>query len=657
MARLTIPDEQTFATFTVVTSTTVFPITFSLFAKADLTVLVDDVALDQSAFTFTGTLLEGGGYDGGTVTLNTAVDDVTVRIERNVAPARTSNFAPASSVPVQSVDQALNRLTANAQDLERKKITTPTFDRAGKFLAFDGDGEPVAASGTGADLGLRSDLVSSSGSSLVGFLQAGTGAVTRTGQAKMRDFVSAFDFIPVALHAGIQASTETTLLTTYLQAALDSGASKIVFPAGKYYTGSLVLPNWIELEGIGYTPTIGGDDRPVELRFSLTSGIGLDCNACPTIKGIWLQNAGGSYNEGTATLSGTTAIAIRLSENAVIEDCGWSLWYECIRTGANTFYGSFVRPHFNRCTFGFYSVDNSPFNLNIFDPKSVLTQYFLSGSGTAYARNTKVIGGSIEGYTSVASHFLDISFFGTYFETISARSGALAFDPGVNGCSISLFGVLAYMDYTARFVNMSGLTGVSLVSQGTVFTGIAPSGAYCYLLPTSGDVCLMGDKFEPTFANDVYYVDSLTNANKFQIKLPRLPAGNVFAGYSDTFFVGPRGAYSVALAAEPTLKVGNMLVPADGDSWDPLGRAQGRPYWVTWQGDRWRDPGGIGPRVTGFGAMTGTATKTAIATYDAPDIEATYTEATIQALADAVQANSRRLKAIDDALRNSSLID
>ncbi len=64
MARLTIPDEQTFATFTVVTSTSAFPITFSLFAKADLTVLVDDVALEQSDFTFAGTLLEGGGWGG-----------------------------------------------------------------------------------------------------------------------------------------------------------------------------------------------------------------------------------------------------------------------------------------------------------------------------------------------------------------------------------------------------------------------------------------------------------------------------------------------------------------------------------------------------------------------------------------------------------------
>jgi hypothetical protein len=73
MARLTIPDEQTFAEFTVVTSTSVFPISFSLFAKEDLTVLIDDVDLGQSGFTFSGTVLDGGGYDGGTVTLNTAV--------------------------------------------------------------------------------------------------------------------------------------------------------------------------------------------------------------------------------------------------------------------------------------------------------------------------------------------------------------------------------------------------------------------------------------------------------------------------------------------------------------------------------------------------------------------------------------------------------
>lgn len=120
MPHLSVPNEVTFATFTVVTSTSVFPISFAVFEKANLTVLVDGVALTQSDFSFAGTILEGGGYQGGTVTLNTAVDDVTVRIERNIAPARASNYSPSASVPVRSVDQALNRLTAVDQDHDRR---------------------------------------------------------------------------------------------------------------------------------------------------------------------------------------------------------------------------------------------------------------------------------------------------------------------------------------------------------------------------------------------------------------------------------------------------------------------------------------------------------------------------------------------------------
>jgi len=196
MARLTIPDEQTFATFTVTTSTSAFPITFSLFAKADLSVIANGVVLAQSAFTFTGTLLEGGGYDGGTVTLNTAVATGTVIIRRDVTPARASNFAPANSVPVASVDQALNRLTANMQDVRRDAArslkmplgSTPedvVGDPANKFLAFDADGDAIFSSGTGADAGLRTDLAASSGAALVRYKQNDTDALAVSVQAKI----------------------------------------------------------------------------------------------------------------------------------------------------------------------------------------------------------------------------------------------------------------------------------------------------------------------------------------------------------------------------------------------------------------------------------------------------------------------------------------
>lgn len=119
MARLNIPDEPTFQTYTVTAAQSVFPFDFAVFAKADLNVEVAGVGLDQSAFTLSGTLLENGGYQGGTITLNDAVANAEVSVYRAVVPARASQFAPSNTVPVGSVDQALNRLTANIQDIQR----------------------------------------------------------------------------------------------------------------------------------------------------------------------------------------------------------------------------------------------------------------------------------------------------------------------------------------------------------------------------------------------------------------------------------------------------------------------------------------------------------------------------------------------------------
>ena len=62
--------------------------------------------------------------------------------------------------------------------------------------------------------GLLGVLAASGGSALIGFLQAGAGAVTRTAQSKMRDTVSILDFMA--------APDGTTDNTTAFQAAVDS---------------------------------------------------------------------------------------------------------------------------------------------------------------------------------------------------------------------------------------------------------------------------------------------------------------------------------------------------------------------------------------------------------------------------------------------------
>ena len=73
------------------------------------------------------------------------------------------------------------------------------------------------------------------GSSLIGYNEGAIDAVNRTVQSRLRDRVSIFDFIPNQYIAGIQNRTHTTpTLETYIQNAMDSGASYVYFPQGTY---------------------------------------------------------------------------------------------------------------------------------------------------------------------------------------------------------------------------------------------------------------------------------------------------------------------------------------------------------------------------------------------------------------------------------------
>jgi hypothetical protein len=78
-----------------------------------------------------------------------------------------------------------------------------------------------------------SSLAASGGSALIGFLQAGTGVVARTAQAKMRDFVSVKDF--GATGDGIADDTAA------IQAAIETNKS-LYFPAGVYLVDELNVP-------------------------------------------------------------------------------------------------------------------------------------------------------------------------------------------------------------------------------------------------------------------------------------------------------------------------------------------------------------------------------------------------------------------------------
>lgn len=96
------------------------------------------------------------------------------------------------------------------------------------------------------------DLAASGGSALVGFIQSGSGAASRTVQAKLRDVVNVKDFGAV----GDNVADDTAAIQAAIDACsstVQQGAKAIYLPAGEYrITSALSIPKeFIEIFGDG----------------------------------------------------------------------------------------------------------------------------------------------------------------------------------------------------------------------------------------------------------------------------------------------------------------------------------------------------------------------------------------------------------------------
>lgn len=94
-------------------------------------------------------------------------------------------------------------------------------------------------------------------SSLVGFVQAGTGAVTRTVQAKERDRLDVFDFIPPSMHAAIMAGTSNEDVKAYWDLAIAQAVAEqnktVHIGSGRGYRidGLITIPQGVMIVGDG----------------------------------------------------------------------------------------------------------------------------------------------------------------------------------------------------------------------------------------------------------------------------------------------------------------------------------------------------------------------------------------------------------------------
>lgn len=153
-------------------------------------------------------------------------------------------------------------------------VTTPSdvllYEADSKAYSWDGalpkvvpvGSTPATSGGIGAgawvdrtDVTLRSDLASKSGSGLVGYQPAGTGAVATTVQSKLRETVSVTDFYANGVSGARVDPTGVIDSTAGIQAAIDAafmlGGADVFFPAGNYKCGVLTMRQNVSLRGMG----------------------------------------------------------------------------------------------------------------------------------------------------------------------------------------------------------------------------------------------------------------------------------------------------------------------------------------------------------------------------------------------------------------------
>lgn len=209
----------------------------------------------------------GGATDaGGTVTLVTTIAGSRLRIRRATPRTQLADYATGDTFPAETHEGALDRSMlidqeqdALIRDTASRAVMVPDGEtigrlpalaqRIGKFFGFAADGSIAMLSGTGNDAAFRTDAAQSTGSSLIGFIASGVGAIVRSVLDKLRGFVEVTDF-----GATPNSGNDDTLAFTRALTA----SKKVRIPPGRFVVDTIDLPgvNGLELLGSGRGQTI-----------------------------------------------------------------------------------------------------------------------------------------------------------------------------------------------------------------------------------------------------------------------------------------------------------------------------------------------------------------------------------------------------------------
>lgn len=145
------------------TPTSVFTFNFTYISAADIKVYRDGVLLPSSEYTLVGNAADRG-FEGGEVTLNTAISNKTLLIKRATDRARATDFPTSGTFDIDGSNTEFDAFRLIAQEIDTRITRSlrfkefdanlpsgelPTLDDIkGKYLRFNittGEPEPVAA--------------------------------------------------------------------------------------------------------------------------------------------------------------------------------------------------------------------------------------------------------------------------------------------------------------------------------------------------------------------------------------------------------------------------------------------------------------------------------------------------------------------------------
>jgi hypothetical protein len=245
--------------------TTVFSFPYRFLANGDLKVVsVSAGGVETTKTLTTDYTLTGAGDDaGGSVTMLVAPASGTrLIIYRDTGITQETDYISGDPFPAETHERALDRLTMIAQEIGSdadRSIKVPVGDssslnttlpaaanRLDKFIVFDattGETELSTVTQTQVASAVAAAYAAGSTADAVTFLQAGTGAVARTAQAKLRESVSILDF--GASTAGTAAANAAAIT------AAIAAASSIYIPAGTYACNNVTMLTGRTVHGDG----------------------------------------------------------------------------------------------------------------------------------------------------------------------------------------------------------------------------------------------------------------------------------------------------------------------------------------------------------------------------------------------------------------------